>query len=270
MSIFRFLLLAAMTMLYAVQANASTPVQWVVCDNCSATARQQTALQVPPNQFQSTDIHVLDRRRGEMSAYRVNVFYDYEFQQFFRFAVAQAPTDTALAEFAAWQSYLAETDRLQCSEQSIALASAADWIRHNESTGSIELLGLNTLYANFERMPGLRFFINVPHIRLRFFDRSGGIVAVALNPSNGQMTTPVIPGSLRGPNGQALPDDVTRLHLMDQIGDDADTSYLAQHMQTAWDNVQWLHRLRSLQGQWRTLCDQMPGGSVTCYATDAG
>ncbi|MEL7298085.1 MAG: hypothetical protein AAGJ86_10515 [Pseudomonadota bacterium] len=270
MFFFRFLLLVAMMVAMTVPADASTAVQWVVCDNCSATARQQTALQLPPNQFQSTDVHVLDSRRGELSAYRVNVFYDYEFQQFFRFAIAQAPTDAALAEFSAWQSYQAETQQLQSSEKPVALASAADWIRHNESAGSAGLLDLNGLYAAIERMPGLRFFINVPHIRLRFHDRSGGIVAVAVNPVNGQLSTPVVAGSLRGPNGQSLPDDVRRLHLMDQVGDDSDTTYLAQHLQTAWDNVQWLHRLRSLQGQWRTLCDQMPGGSVTCYATDAG
>ncbi|MFK8051502.1 MAG: hypothetical protein AB8F65_00900 [Woeseiaceae bacterium] len=270
-----YFLVAGLAVTSALSVNASASDQWQACDDCSVAARQQLATQLPPDQFATTVVNVIDRSRKEFSSFRVSVFYDSEFRQFFRFAIPVGASSDALLAFHAWRDFDAELLSLQQNGLQSSVTNAATWIREpvmarkavdQQLAGSglqnrlLEMGKLSQLVVTHRR-----------HVSIVFADRSRVYVSVGVA-SAGLPVLHVLPvrNSLQDPSGLPLPEDERSLELMDQIGDNTQTEYLGGYIETAWQRAQWVRDSIRTLNRYRTTCSPAFDGSMICSSVSVG
>lgn len=255
-------------------SEATAAEHWQVCDSCSVAARQSLATQLPPNQFGTTLVNVLDRDRREKSSFRVSVFYDFEFRQFFRFAVSVPTSVQSGSQFAAWLDFDATVVSLGEQAVDTNVASAAAWIA-NPATASQQLLaevrqgGLQDLLHAMGNLAPLALVSDIS-ILARFSDNSTGQVRVFVDDQTGSLSAIQSLSRAHSPSGRILPDSLADLIRLDQIGDNTDTEYLGGHIVRAWENARWLREARVRLQEYNVYCVSGAPGAINCYSVGVG
>lgn len=265
--LFRAICFALIFFSIATDAQA----RWVTCHGCSSSAMRQLATNLPPERFSVVTVNVLEPSSALMRSYRVHVFYDYEFDRFFRFAVEVDPDAGAQREFSHWRQYQEVVDTLRDRVFDVSQPSAAVWLRVQQGpevdiSGSVP--AFEQLRTSHSGMPTIvsSNLLDTFDVRLRFADGSTGDVSVSVGSA---MHAALRNGSLRSPEDTPLPDDEQQLRHYDEIGDDVQTEYLGQHIQTLWENSQWLIRARD-RLRYRVVCTVPTPDQPVCEVRASG
>ena len=230
-----------------------------MCESCSQSTASRLAEALPPEGFSISRANVLDATSGELRAYTVSVFYDYEFDTWFRFARAVAPSANAEATRAHFVALRDGVANLTAEGLSVPVASAAQWLTHTDSAGALDTAlaatGLPALASSAGSLAAYAFDTN-NLLDIRFADDSHATVRLDTGPQGLQWQR--IAGALADPDGLPLPDSLNDLGRLHEIGDSGRVGYLRLFVQDSFGVSTWLRAALDHLSTYRFICTTIP------------
>ncbi|MFK8053706.1 MAG: hypothetical protein AB8F65_12115 [Woeseiaceae bacterium] len=221
--------LTCLTLIIALATSPASADYWASCDGCGSNARN-FALGVPPDQPGFATVNVYDSAIGQLSAFSIMIYYDYEFRGWMRTARPVQPSLEALesiqiikdaTSFFADLSELVDPINVDIPSAQVFLLGRGAYDRQisEQLFGSMQAEGLWDRFVNASAAVGSAAARAIgkselsPKFRVTFEDGSSVLITTYFL-ANDYGTTQIkyLEGSARLADGTTLPDSTSQIN----------------------------------------------------------
>lgn len=232
---------------------------WVRCDGCSDAGMRQLATNVPADRFGVSVINVIDADAESARGFRVQVFFDYEFRSWMRFATPVSLTAQANAQLQSWRTLRAGVRAAMTASVAIDAPAVSDILTAPHSldqpiSNALSEFGVPRTSISLGSLADYAFNQDEA-LAFRFND--GSRAALTLTGwQQGALRWRYIENSMTDDTDTVLPDSDADVRGFDEVVTAQHADRLQSHLHRVWDVPVWLDNARrELAQRYRVICD---------------